>query len=291
MAAFGFARRAANHSITRFYLAPVAGYMKAILVTGASSGLGKAIAERLVAQGHQVIGTGRRVVDGEMVNGVTMLRMDITDEASVKQGVEEALRRMGRIDVLINNAGLGIQGPASDIEPELAARLMDTNLLGAHRLCRAVLPGMRTQSQGLIINITSVAANFGLPYRAFYSASKAALERYGEAMAIEEKRFGITVVNVQPGEFKTPIAEGRLRPERINPAHEPGYTRAMEVLGGSMHYSRDPDELARVVARIITSPNPKATYIVAQGVQRFSILAKKLLPGRMFQRMVGKHYE
>jgi len=266
-------------------------YARTVLVTGASSGLGKAIAERLVAQGHQVIGTGRRVADGEVLNGVTMLRMDITDEASVKQGVEEALRRMGRIDALINNAGLGIQGPAQDIEPAMAMRLLDTNVLGAHRLCRAVLPGMRARKSGLVINITSVAGNFGLPYRAFYSASKAALERYGEALAIEEQRFGITVVNVQPGEFKTPIAEGRLRPERISPEHEAGYARAMEVLGGSMHYSRDPDELARAVARIIASPRPKTTYIVAQGVQRFSILAKKLLPGRMFQRMVGKHYE
>ena len=266
-------------------------HVRTILVTGASSGLGQAIAQRLVAQGHSVIGTGRKVEDGAMVNGVMMLRMDITDEASVVRGVAEAERKLGRIDVLINNAGLGIQGPAQDIEPALAMRLLDTNVLGAHRLCRALLPGMRARKSGLIINITSVAGNFGLPYRAFYSASKAALERYGEALAIEEQRFGITVVNVQPGEFKTPIAEGRLRPERISPVHEPGYARAMEILGGSMHYSRDPDELARVVARIIASPRPRATYVVAQGVQRFSIWAKKLLPGRMFQRMVGKHYE
>ena len=266
-------------------------YTKRVLVTGASSGLGKAMAERLVAQGHSVVGTGRRVDDGAVANGVTLLRMDITDEASVRHGVQEALTRLGGIDVLVNNAGLGIQGPAQDIEPEMALRLLDTNVLGAHRLCRAVLPTMRAQKSGLVINITSVAANFGLPYRAFYSASKAALERYGEALAIEEERFGITVVNVQPGEFRTPIAEGRLRPERISPEHEPGYARAMELLGGSMHYSRDPDELARVVARIIASPKPNASYLVAQGVQRISVLAKKLLPGRVFQRMVGKHYQ
>jgi len=269
----------------------MAGYAKRVLVTGASSGLGKAMAERLVAQGHSVVGTGRRVDDGTVANGVALVRMDVTDEASVQRGVQEALTRMGGIDVLVNNAGLGIQGPAQDIEPEMALRLLDTNVLGAHRLCRAVLPGMRAQKSGLIINITSVAANFGLPYRSFYSASKAALERYGEALAIEEERFGITVVNVQPGEFRTPIAEGRLRPERISPEHEPGYARAMELLGGSLHYSRDPDELALVVARIIASPKPKASYLVAQGVQRISVWAKKLLPGRLFQRMVGKHYQ
>ncbi|MBK7946017.1 MAG: SDR family oxidoreductase [Flavobacteriales bacterium] len=266
-------------------------YVKVILVTGGSSGLGQAMCKRLAAQGHTVFGTGRKVVHGQSDDGYTLLRMDITDEASVIAGVAEVLRIAGRIDVLVNNAGLGIQGPATDISPELALQLLDTNLLGAHRLCRAVLPAMRQQRKGLVINITSVAGNFGLPYRAFYSASKAALERYGEALAIEEQRFGITVVNVQPGEFNTPIAGARLRPDHISPEHEPGYKKAMEVLGGSMHYSRDPDELARVVARIIQHPKPKAMYLVAQGVQRVSVLAKKLLPGRMFQRMVGKHYE
>lgn len=266
-------------------------HVKVVLVTGGSSGLGKAICSRLAAQGHRVYGTGRNVEDGSQADGFTMLRMDITDEPSVNCGVEAVLQREGRIDVLVNNAGLGIQGPAEDITTAMAMQLLDTNVLGAHRVCRAALPGMRSRKRGLIINITSVAGNFGLPYRAFYSASKAALERYGEALAIELARFGITVVNVQPGEFNTPIAGARLRPDSITPDHRPGYDKAMEVLSGNMHYSRDPDELARVVARIIASPRPKATYIVAQGVQRISVLAKKLLPGRMFQRMVGKHYE
>jgi NAD(P)-dependent dehydrogenase (short-subunit alcohol dehydrogenase family) len=262
-----------------------------ILVTGGSSGLGQAMCRRLAAQGHTVFGTGRKVEHGSQEDGYALLRMDITDESAVQAGVAEVLRRAGRIDVLVNNAGLGIQGPATDITPELAWRLLDTNVLGAHRLCRAVLPGMRAQRKGLVINITSVAGHFGLPYRAFYSASKAALERYGEALAIEEKRFGITVVSIQPGEFNTPIAGSRLRPEAITPEHLPGYEKAMAVLGGSLHYSRDPDELARVVARVVNHPNPKAAYLVAQGVQRVSVLAKKLLPGRMFQRMVGRHYE
>lgn len=275
----------------RRYLSPMSEFVKVVLVTGGSSGLGRAMCARLTAQGHRVYGTGRAVDDGPGDLGFELLRMDITDDASVQRGVEEVLRREGRIDVLVNNAGLGIQGPAEDIPADLAQRLLDTNVLGAHRLCRAALPGMRARKKGLIINITSVAANFGLPYRAFYSASKAALERYGEALAIELQPFGITVVNVQPGEFNTPIAQSRLKPDSITPDHRPGYEKAMAVLSGSMHYSRDPDELARVVARIIASPDPKAAYVVAEGVQRLSIWAKKLLPGRMFQRMVGKHYE
>jgi NAD(P)-dependent dehydrogenase (short-subunit alcohol dehydrogenase family) len=264
-------------------------HVKVVLVTGGSSGLGQAICSRLAALGHNVYGTSRKA--GHEPHGYRMVAMDVTDEASVARAVGEVLDREGRIDVLINNAGLGIQGPAEDIPVELAQRLFDTNVFGPHRMCRAVLPHMRTARKGLIINISSVAANFGLPYRAFYSASKAALDRYAEALSTEVERFGITVVTVQPGEFNTNIKNSRLTPEHISDAHRPGYERAMEVLGGSMHYSRDPDELARVVARIIASPEPKVTYIVAQGMQKLSVQLRKVLPGRLFMRMVRKHYE
>ena len=117
------------------------------------------------------------------------------------------------------------------------------------------------------------------------------MDRYGEALSIEVKPFGIQVVTVQPGEFNTNIPNARLRPAHVSEPYRRGYDRAMEILGGSMHYSRDPDELAVVVAGIIASPRPRSVYRVAQGVQKMSVLLKKLLPGRMFERMVGKHYE
>lgn len=266
-------------------------YMKVVLVTGGSSGLGKAICSRLAAMGHKVYGTSRKAGESDQPNGYHMLAMDVTDEASVNAAVTELMTRDGRIDVLINNAGLGIQGPAEDIPVADAMRLFDTNVFGPHRMCRAVLPHMRERNRGLIINISSVAANFGLPYRSFYSASKAALDRYAEALSTEVERFGITVVTVQPGEFNTNIKNGRITPSVISEAHRPGYERAMEVLGGSMHYSRDPDELASVVARIMATPKPKVTYIVAQGMQKLSVQLRKVLPGRMFMGMVRKHYE
>ena len=264
---------------------------KVILITGASGGLGKAIGLRLAKAGHTVFGTSRQPQVGHGHGGFPLLPMDVTDDGSVHAAVAEVVRRAGRLDVVINNAGLGIQGPAEDITPELANRLMDTNVTGAHRVCRAALPPMRTQGDGLIINITSVAGNFGLPYRSFYSASKAALERYTEALSTEVARFGIKVLTVQPGEFNTNIPNARLRPPVVSEPYRKGYDRAMEVLGGSMHYSRDPDELALVVAKIIASPRPRSVYRVAQGVQKMSVLLKKLLPGRMFERMVGKHYQ
>ena len=265
------------------------GYVQVVLVTGGSSGLGKAICERLSALGHRVYGTGRN--PGQDPSGYHLVAMDISDSASVDKAVAEILQREGRIDVVVNNAGLGIQGAVEDVDPDMALRLLNINVLGAHRVCRAVLPGMRERKQGSIIQISSIAANFGLPYRGFYSASKAALDRWTEAMRVEVKPFGIRVVTVQPGEFRTRIADSRLRPQLIGPAYRERYEKAMEVLDGGLHYSRDPAEFSAVIVRIIMDPRPKTVYRVAQGVQKLSVLAKKLLPGHTFERMVAKHYE
>jgi NAD(P)-dependent dehydrogenase (short-subunit alcohol dehydrogenase family) len=262
---------------------------KVILVTGGSSGLGKAMCEHLASAGHLVVGTSRK--PGASPGGWRLIAMDVTDARSVDAAVAEVIAAHGRIDVLVNNAGTGIQGAVEDIDDALAKDLFEANFFGLHRVCRAVLPHMRTQRAGLVINISSIAANFGLPYRAFYSASKAAVDRYSEALSMELRPFGVQVVVVQPGEFNTNIPNARLRPAHVSDAYKPGYDRAMEILNGSLHYSRDPKELAQVVLRIIGDPAPRSVYRVAQGMQKFSVLLKKMLPGRMFERMVSKHYE
>lgn len=263
-------------------------FVKVVLVTGGSSGIGESICKRLAAQGHTVYGTTRKA--GEEPTGYRMVQMDITDESSVRDGVATVLREAGRIDVVVNNAGLGIQGPAEDIAPELALQLLDTNVLGAHRVCRAVLPAMRERKAGLIINITSLAANYGLLFRGFYSASKAALERYTEALHMEVSTFGIHAVTLQPGEYKTRIATGRLRPATISDPYRKAYDRVMEVLGGSLHYSRDPDEVAVLVGKIMAKAKPRSVYYAAHGLQRLSVELKKLLSGRRFQRMMMRYY-
>jgi NAD(P)-dependent dehydrogenase (short-subunit alcohol dehydrogenase family) len=259
-----------------------------ILITGGSSGLGAAMCRRLGRAGHVVYGTSR---SPGVAEGFTLVTMDLRDEASVNRCVEAIVARHGRIDAVVNNAGVGVQGPVEDITPEVAHHAYDVNVVGALRVCRAALPHMRAQGSGLVLNISSIAGNFGLPYRGFYSATKAALDRMTESLRIETKPFGIRVVTVQPGEFKTPIAASRLRPAVIGQAYNTRYDRAIEVLDGGMGYSRDPDELARVVERIINDPSPRTIYRVAKGVQILSVLLKKLLPGHLFERMVARHYE
>lgn len=261
---------------------------KVILITGGSSGLGAAMCKRLANAGHTVIGTSRKPT---AASGFELIAMDILDDASVRRAVDDVLARHGRIDVVVNNAGVGVQGAVEDIDPGLALQAFDTNVVGALRVCRAVLPHMRSRQRGLIIQVSSIAAEFGLPYRGFYSAGKAALDRMTESLRIEVEPFGIKVVTVQPGEFKTPIAAGRLRPATINDAYKTRYERAMRILDGGLGYSRDPDELARVVEGIIHDPSPRTIYRVAVGKQKLSVLLKKVLPGRLFERMVRKHYE
>lgn len=262
---------------------------KVVLVTGGSSGIGKAICIRLANEGHRVFGTSRK--PSEQPADHALIAMDVTDEASVSRAVSEVLAATGRIDVLVNNAGVGIQGALEDLGTAEAQAVFDADVFGPHRVCRAVLPHMRAQGSGTIINITSLAANFGLPYRGFYSAAKAALERYTEALSMEVAPFGIHAVSLQPGEYNTNIGASRIKPAVVSAPYQKGYARAMEVLGSSLHYSHDPDEVAVLVARIMAARKPGSVYRAAHGTQRLAVLMKKILPGRLFERLVAREYK
>ena len=178
---------------------------KVVLVTGASKGLGQAIAQRLVRNGHRVYGTSRKWNTGEK-NGILTLGLDVTNEDSISKAVRAIIEAEGAIDVVINNAGIGIQGAIEDLSVADAHKALDTNLFGVHRVLKHVLPHMRSRKSGKIINISSIGANMGLPYRGFYSASKAALDRYSEALSIEMAPWGIQVRTIEPGDFKSDIA-------------------------------------------------------------------------------------
>src|SRR5881275_1207113 len=173
------------------------------LVTGASSGIGEAAARALVGAGFTVYGTSRRATPGEKRGEVVFVPLDVTDDESVANAVREVLDRSGRIDVLVNNAGLGVAGAAEESSVEQAHALFETNLFGSIRMMRAVLPHMREQRSGRIINVSSVVGLIPVPYMALYASSKHALEGYSESVDHEVREHGVRVLLVEPGFTKT----------------------------------------------------------------------------------------
>lgn len=261
---------------------------KVILVTGGSTGLGNAFCWRLAERGHKVVGTSRAPAFEPAT--WELIQLDVMEDASVQRAVETVLERHGRIDVLVNNAGVGIQGAAEDMDMDTGMRGFQTNFFGLHRMCRAVLPHMRKQGSGTIINISSIVANYGIPYRGFYSATKAAVDRYSETLRMEVRPFGIHVVVVEPGGYRTNIGPSRLRPSQISPAYDDGYERSMHTLEQDEQLCRDPDECAGLVVRIVDSGSPAHTYRPAQPIARLSVLLKRVMPGTLFERILWKHY-
>ncbi|MGB8489815.1 MAG: SDR family NAD(P)-dependent oxidoreductase, partial [Bacteroidales bacterium] len=174
---------------------------KVVLITGISSGFGRETAAILADKGHKVYGTVRKT--GDPHGNVKVLEMDLTNHVSIKDAVRTIVENEGRIDVLINNAGMHIGGPAETTPLENVRLLIDTNFIGMVRLTQEVLPVMRSQGSGIIINISSIGGLMGLPFQSFYSAGKFAIEGFSEALRMEVRRFGIKVVVIEPGDFHT----------------------------------------------------------------------------------------
>lgn len=260
-----------------------------ILITGITSGFGKAAALRLSQEGHIVYGTHRRETDELPL--VRYLRCDVTDEASVKEAVGMVMSEQGRIDVLINNAGCGIGGPLEMCGIEDARSQMDVNWLGMVRVLHYVLPVMRAQGGGRIIAVSSIGGLIGLPFQGLYSASKFAVEGYCEALRMEVKDLGIKVTVVEPGDFHTDFTARRksVDPESAASAY-PSYRRSLEEIRRNELSGLRPEVLAAKVSKIISMRNPGDSYIVATFLQRLSVVAKRLLPAKLFDWIIRKYY-
>jgi NAD(P)-dependent dehydrogenase (short-subunit alcohol dehydrogenase family) len=261
---------------------------KVILVTGGSSGLGNAFCWQLAEHGHTVIGTSR--APAFTPTGWELIQLDVRDPESVLRAVAEVIARHGRIDVLVNNAGVGIQGAVEDLDDDLVACAFETNFFGLHRMCDAVLPHMRAEGAGLIINISSIVANYGMPFRGFYSASKAAVQRYSEALRLELRPFGIRLTVVEPGGYRTNISRDRLRPGQASASYTERYERSMATLRKDEVTCLDPDECARLLVHIVASNDPDHMYRPAQGIAKLSVWMKRFLPGSLFESMLWRHY-
>jgi NAD(P)-dependent dehydrogenase (short-subunit alcohol dehydrogenase family) len=267
---------------------------KVVLITGTSSGIGKACAEHLARRGWRVFGTQRRPPDPPQPNAVVeMVAMDVDQDASVAEAIRTILTRAGRLDAVVNNAGVSLMGAVEDTSVEEAKAQLETNLFGVLRVCRAVLPVMRSQGRGHIVNISSLAAIVGMPFSGLYSASKFALEGMSEAMRLETRPFGIRVAVIQPGDFHSSMTDRRrvAAASHTNDAYATISKHFKEKQDRDEATAPAPEPIARLLERILNHPNPKFRYPIAQLGQRIVVPLHTVLPQRAFEwllcRVIG----
>lgn len=264
---------------------------KVVLITGASSGIGKSIANYLSDKGMIVYGTSRTKKE-EFSFPYRMIVLDVLDVNSIQKAVSIIIEKEGRIDVLVNNAGMGITGSIEDTPTEEMKKVFNTNLFGVIDVMKAVLPQMRKQKSGKIINVTSIAGYMGLPFRGVYSATKGALELITEATRMEVKQFGVQIVNVAPGDFATNIAAGRYHtPVFENSAYKKTYQENLDLMDSHVDGGMNPEVMAKAVFAIIENKNPKIHYKVGGFMEKFSIVLKRVLPDKMYEKLLMNHYK
>jgi NAD(P)-dependent dehydrogenase (short-subunit alcohol dehydrogenase family) len=257
------------------------------LVTGASAGIGEAAARALVGAGFTVYGTSRRAAAGEKRGAVAFLPLDVTDDGSVAAVVREVLERSGRIDVLVNNAGVGVAGAAEESSIEQARALFETNVFGAIRMTRAVLPHMREQGSGRIINVSSVLGFLPAPFMALYSSTKHALEGYSESLDHEVRDHGVRVLLVEPAYTKTSFDANTVA------ADEPLalYARRREAIdvlnAAAVRAGDEPSVVGQVIVAAATDTHPRLRYPAGTLARRVSKL-RRYVPPALFDKQIRK---
>ncbi len=264
---------------------------KVVLITGASSGIGNSIGRYLSQKDYMVYGTSRNPRENSD-NGIHFVAMDVTKKETVERAIKEVIEKAGKIDFLINNAGMGITGPIEETPDEEISRVFDTNYFGAIRVIKAVLPSMRDNGGGFIINITSIAGYMGLPYRGIYSATKGALELTTEAFRMELKDFNIKMTNIAPGDFATNIASGRYHAPLVKGSpYEKHYGNTLKLMNEHVKLGKDPILMAKKVYAVMQDKNPTIHYKVGAYIQKLSIALKHILPDKWYEKMLLKHYK
>jgi NAD(P)-dependent dehydrogenase (short-subunit alcohol dehydrogenase family) len=250
-----------------------AGTTPVAVVTGANSGIGRATAVYLAGHGYRVFGTARNLDSTGKLRGmadaagveVETVKMDVTDDASVGDGMAGILERAGRVDVLVNNAGVGGNAVVEDCTPEQIQDVMNVNVSGALRCIRAVLPIMRAQGSGAIVNITSVTGRVGAIAQAPYVASKWALEGLSEELALEVAPFGVRVVIVEPGVTKSAIFAKSVDLPPTSGAYEAQYRRMFQFYAAGIPQATDPFEVGEVIHHAVTTDEPTLRYACSWG--------------------------
>ena len=262
---------------------------KIILVTGGSSGIGKAIGEYLADKGYTVYGTSRDI-SKYPESKFRLLTLDVTNNDQINSCINQIIKLEGRIDVLINNAGVGITGPLEETPEEEIHKHFKTNLYGPINMIKAVLPFMRKERNGLIINITSIAGYVGSPFRSIYSAGKAALDLISETLNMETKEFKINVVSIAPGDYLTNIPKGRFHsPVKEESPYKNSYKKGLETMNKHIDSGADPKIIGKLVYKILNSRNPKKKYLSGSFIETLAPFLKFILPQRLFEYIVMKN--
>ncbi|MEV5957092.1 oxidoreductase [Streptomyces sp. NPDC051987] len=257
------------------------------LVTGASSGIGKAAALALVDAGFEVVGTSRKASGDARRDGVTFLDLDVASDTSVADAVDRVIEKFGRIDVLVNNAGIGSAGAGEERSLAQDQQLFDINVFGLIRMTKAVLPHMRAQGRGRIINISSVLGFVPAPYMAAYAASKHAVEGYSESMDHEVRQHGVRVLLIEPAVTRTAFEDNSPKPAMPLPVYEQQRQVFERVMGAAMKNGDDPATVAKAIVAAATDPKPKLRYPAGPTAGRVSTL-RRLVPSRAFDRQIRK---
>ena len=258
-----------------------------VLVTGVSSGIGRAVADAFAAKGFEVFGTSRNPRTTQPVPGVELVQLDVTDDASVAAAVSTVVQRAGRIDILVNNAGAGVFGAAEETSTAQAQQLFDTNFFGLVRLTREVLPHLRAQRSGRIINIGSVLGFLPSPYGSLYAASKHAVEGYSESLDHETREFGVRVSVVEPGYTNTSFEANATDADSPIDSYAPVREHVKQVIAKAIRAGDDPAVVAQAVLKAASSRTPKLRYPAGPLARRLALL-KKFAPAGLLDNGVRK---
>ena len=259
---------------------------KIALVTGASAGIGRASAQALAAAGFTVYGTSRRPL-ADPPKDVRMLICDVTDDDSVQALIARVLAEAGQIDVLVNNAGLGLMGGAEETSIRQAQALFDVNLFGVMRVINAVLPSMRARRQGRILNISSVLGLIPAPYSAHYAASKHALEGYSESLDHEVRAFNIRVSLIEPGYIRSTFDQNALPADSPIAVYDQARAGFRALLDEVMPTADLPEVVAAVVRAAAVDPRPRLRYPAGQLAKQISLL-RRFAPAKAFDKSLRK---
>ena len=270
---------------------------KTVLITGASSGFGYVTALYLAERGHRVIGTSRSLSRLSKLQDrankdnlqITPVELDINSDEAVGEATPTLIDRYGPIDVLVNNAGYGLWGPLESLTVEELKTQYETNVFAVHRMTNAVLPNMIERRSGIVINISSVLGRLGTPFNGAYSSSKFALEGMSEALRTELLPFGVRVVLVEPGLFRTEFQNNQIVGSNVRfegGVYSPYIKKYQSAHDQFDRFGSDPVKFARLMHEIIQSPNPAFRYALGTGAKA-GIMGKRLLPERLFNKLLS----